>query len=87
MAVAKAFTIKSVHGPYIFGTSGTVVFSSTVYSVAGTGLISFDGAGHLTGNESFNLVPNTGSGGSQIACQLSLSGTYTVNPMVQEQAR
>jgi hypothetical protein len=70
------FSVKSIKGTYGFSFSVAVPNASSVDFIGGTGVYNADGAGHLTGTESYN---STLSGGHSCV-DVSISGTYTVNP-------
>ena len=76
-AASARFTLASLRGPYLFDASGTEISAGDKYDVTGVGLITFDGKGSYTGQETF---AGTDSGGTAFVCSLSLTGNYQVNP-------
>lgn len=65
---SSGFTNANLSGGYAFGVSG----ATNNFIVGGSGVITADGNGNLTGGEE---TENDGG----ISCHLSLAGTYTVN--------
>jgi hypothetical protein len=63
------FSLKSLKGSYAVGFSGTDL---TVGPIAGTGVITSDGKGALSGTQTIKDGP--------IVCTESFSGTYAINP-------
>ena len=74
-AGAKGFALASIKGSYGFSFSVAVPGPTSVDFIGGTGVYMADGAGHLSGSESYNST--LGSGHSCINVQIS--GTYAVN--------
>lgn len=66
---AAAFTNANVSGGYAFGLVGT----SGNLSQIGTGVVTADGAGRLTGGE------ETVNVGGVVSCHGTFTGTYSVN--------
>ncbi len=67
------FSQGSIKGSYATTFQGTVIEDGTPLPIAGTAVITADGAGHIRGHESFvfNGSPCT---------DVESTGTYTVNP-------
>ena len=63
------FSNKNLKGSYAVGFSGTDL---TVGPIAGTGVLTGDGKGNLTGTQTIKDGP--------FVCTESFSGTYAVNP-------
>ena len=76
-AASAAFTLASIRGPYIFDAAGTEVYAGDRFDVSGIGLVTFDGKGDYTGEETFT---GTDGEGTTFVCSLSLTGRYQVNP-------
>jgi hypothetical protein len=77
VANAKAgFTLASIKGSYGFSFSVAVPNDTSVDFIGGTGVYNADGAGHLSGTESYNST----LGGGHSCLNVGISGTYTVNP-------
>ena len=70
------FTLASIKGRYGFSFSVAIPGATSVDFVGGTGVYDVDGAGHLSGTESYNSTTD----GSHSCINVSISGTYTVNP-------
>jgi hypothetical protein len=70
------FSLASIKGSYGFSFSVAVPGTNTVDFIGGTGVYHSDGAGHLSGTESYNSTNNGGHSCTNVA----ISGTYAVNP-------
>jgi len=76
-ANAKAgYTLKSIRGTYAVSFSVAVPSQNGTDFIGGTGIYRADGAGNLTGTESYNSTLST----DHQCTNVGISGTYTVNP-------
>jgi hypothetical protein len=71
-----AFSVASIKGDYAFFFSVAVPSATSVDFISGTGIYHLDGAGRLTGTETYNAT----FGGGVSCPGLSIDGTYAVNP-------
>jgi len=69
------FTLASIRGTYGFSFSVAIPRATTVDFIGGTGVYNADGAGHLSGTESYNSTTD----GGHSCVDVTISGTYTVN--------
>jgi hypothetical protein len=67
----SGFSLRSIKGTY--GFFFVVQAVPSLQPESGTGVITADGKGYVTGIETFNT-------GDQVCVDVGLSGTYTVNP-------
>ena len=70
---SSGFSVASIKDTYASLFSGHLLINNTQVLFAGTGIFITDGKGNLTGSETFNV-------GGQICANVTVSGTYTVNP-------
>ena len=73
----SGFNLRTLKGNYAFSFSAAIPGAASVDFVGGTGVFHVDGAGHLSGTESYNFTTN---GGGHSCLNVVISGTYTVNP-------
>ena len=71
------FSLASIKGNCGFSFSAAIPGATSVEFVGETGVYHADGAGHLSGTESYNFTTN---GGGHSCINVGISGTYTVNP-------
>jgi hypothetical protein len=71
-AAQKGFALSSLNGSYASSFSGNANTGTKLVPLLGTGVFVSDGAGNLSGHETFTI--NT------TPCQATIKGTYTVNP-------
>ena len=79
LAAVFPFSLASLTGPYVFQVHGFELNDGThAGEIAALGLLTFDGAGHVSGNVIFTSAD---SGGDQANCTgvLSTASSYTVN--------
>jgi hypothetical protein len=68
----KAFSLSSLKGSYAGIFFGKINTGTQLIPLLGTGVFISDGAGNLSGHETFTI--NT------TPCEATIKGTYTVNP-------
>jgi hypothetical protein len=68
----KGFGLSNLKGTYAGIFSGKVNTGSGLIPLLGTGIFIADGAGNLSGHETYTF--NT------TACEATIKGTYTINP-------
>ena len=73
-SAATTFSQSSIKGSYAMSFAVAVGGSAAIDYTGGTGVIVSDGKGNLSGTESYSDTNGT------VCTDLTLSGTYTVNP-------
>ncbi|MGO9451726.1 MAG: hypothetical protein ACLQDV_11905 [Candidatus Binataceae bacterium] len=68
----SGFSLVSVKGSYAGIFSGNINTGTELLPILGTGVFISDGAGNLTGHETYTVVTTP--------CEATIQGTYTVGP-------
>jgi hypothetical protein len=71
-AAQKGFGLSNLNGAYAGIFYGKASTGTQFVALLGTGIFIADGAGNLTGHETYTFDPT--------ACDATIKGTYTVNP-------
>jgi hypothetical protein len=71
-AAQSTFSLASLSGSYAGSFSGSINTGTQLLPILGTGIFVADGAGNLTGHETYTLVSTP--------CEAAIKGTYKVNP-------